>query len=502
MSQSQQGKRVVRWWSVRGLAFRAAAVMLGLAPFALAESALLILDWGRPTYGDDPFMGFSAVRPLFVPSDDGTRYEISPSRQSFFRPESFAIDKPTDEFRIFCLGGSTVQGRPYSIETSFTTWLQMDLQSAAPSRRWEVVNCGGVSYASYRLVPILKEVLGYEPDLIILYTGHNEFLEDRTYGHIKQLPRVVARPCELVAQTRTFTLLQQGYLRLRGRSDRAEAPRRPTLGPETDAMLEYRGGLQQYHRDQKWRRDVIDHFRYNLRRMVQMARDAGVPLLLVNPVCNLRCPPFKTQHRDHLTPDELRQWDALIAEAADAFRIDNLRALSCLQRAAEIDDQHAGLHYLLAECHRELGQTQQARQSYIRAKEHDVCPLRILEPMHRALLEVARRTDTKVVDVRRLFERLGGDGISGKFMLDHVHPSVEGHRLIADALTDELTGQGIVDPVPDWRAAQDRKAREHLDSLGRLYWELGQERLESLRLWTMGKAGKVREAPEDIPASP
>ena len=47
-----------------------------------------------------------------------------------------------------------------------------------------MINCGGVSYASYRLGPILDEVLGYEPDLIMLYTGHNEFLEARTYPRL------------------------------------------------------------------------------------------------------------------------------------------------------------------------------------------------------------------------------------------------------------------------------------------------------------------------------
>ena len=47
-------------------------------------------------------------------------------------------------------------------------------------RPWQVVNCGGVSYASYRLTPILEEVLTYQPDLMIVCTGHNEFLEARS----------------------------------------------------------------------------------------------------------------------------------------------------------------------------------------------------------------------------------------------------------------------------------------------------------------------------------
>ncbi|MBN2474046.1 MAG: tetratricopeptide repeat protein [Pirellulales bacterium] len=480
----------VRRLRLRGIVFRLAAVVLGLAPFIVAEAVFAVLDWGRPAYDEDPFVGFSAAQPLFVLSDDGTRYEIPRSRQVFFRPESFAAQKADDEFRIFCLGGSTVQGRPFAVETSFTTWLEIDLEAADPKRRWEVVNCGGVSYASYRLVPILEEVLGFDPDLIILYTGHNEFLEDRTYAHIKHLPRVVAGPCELASQTRTYTLLRRAYVQLLGVSDAGAEDGRPILGPETEAMLEYRGGLDQYERDDKWRRDVIEHFCYNLDRMVQIAHDAGVPVLLVNPVCNLRdCAPFKAQHRDHLTDDQLRRWESLVSRAGEVQRTDLRRAVRLLQEAAAIDDQHAGAHYRLAKCYDALGMLDQARESYLQAKELDVCPLRILEPMNQAVLETADRTATPVLDVRKIFEDLSQGGIPGGYLLvDHVHPSIAGHRRIADALTDELTARGIVDPVPGWEKTRDQKAEEHLGSLSDLYFAQGQERLESLRGWTQGKA--------------
>jgi hypothetical protein len=55
--------------------------------------------------------------------------------------------------------------------------LELELQATQPDRTWEVINCGGVSYGSWRLVAVLKEVLQYAPDLIILATGENEFLE-------------------------------------------------------------------------------------------------------------------------------------------------------------------------------------------------------------------------------------------------------------------------------------------------------------------------------------
>ena len=485
-----EAERDTRW--VRGLVFRVAAVLLGLSPFVIVEATLVAFDWGRPSYSSDPFVGFHDVQPLFVAGEDGTRREIAPSRQGFFRPDSFSTRKPDDEYRIFCLGGSTVQGRPFGIETSFTTWLELSLQAADRTRKWEVVNCGGVSYASYRLVPILEEILAYQPDLIIVYTGHNEFLEDRTYHHIKYMPEIVARPCRFMAQTRTYNLLHQGYVRLKGAGDQADTPDRPTLRAEVDAMLEYKGGLARYHRDEKWRRDVIEHYRYNIRRMIQICRDAGVDLILANPVSNLRdSPPFKNQHRDGLTPEELKRWENRIARAAELQATNMYQATLALEEALAVDDRHAGTHYLAAKCYDALGDYDRARQSYIRAKDEDICPLRILEPMNRAVLEMARQTGTTLVDVRAVLDAASDAGIpGGVLMVDHVHPSFAGHQLIAHALFMELARQGIVRLESGWEERREEAFQTHFESLDAFYFAKGQETLEALRCWTQGKAGR------------
>jgi len=483
----------------RAVGFRLAAVLLAVVPFALAELLFVILDWGRPTQHDDPFVGFSAIHPLFVRSADGRRYEIPRSRWRCFQPEWFAARKPADEYRIFCLGGSTVQGRPYGPETSFTTWLELNLQLAEPGRKWRVVNCGGVSYATYRLVPILKEVLAREADMIVLYTGHNEFLEDREYGYIRDRPRWIAGPWELLARARTYNLLREGFLRLKGDSPRVRAGR-SILKADVDAILDYRGGLEKYHRDEPWRRGVIEHFRYNVRRMVGMAREAGVAILLIDPPCNLRdCPPFKSQHRDGLTDEQLRRWRALCGEAADHSVLRAARAVERLREAMAIDEKHAGLHYWLAKELDATGETAAAREAYLRAKELDICPLRILEPMNEAIVRIAKETGTPLVDLRKLFEQRSDVGIPGdESFCDHVHPRIAGHRLIADALVDELARQGVVHPRDGWRERQEKVAMDHLGSLGAAYFIEGTRRLESLRGWAAGRAALAppRTAPK------
>lgn len=488
--------------------FRAIAVLLGLAPLVAFEGLCRLCDWGRAEVHDDPFVGFRSVRPLFVLSDDGLRYEIPKSRQWYFRPQSFEAKKPAGEFRIFCIGASTVQGEPFDVETSFPTWLEIELAAADPSHAWKVVNCGGVSYATYRLVPILQEVLRYEPDLVIFYEGQNEFLESRTFDHIRSRGEVVNAAVDMAAHLRTFTLAREGYLRLQGISSSDPPRRRPILPTEVEALLDYRGGLEEYHRDEAWRSGVIAHFRFNLQRIVQLTREAGVRLILMNPVANLSdSPPFKSEHGAGLSAAQLEEWDALCEAAREQLhgeRRDVQRAIRLLEQACELDPLHAGCFYNLAKCYEAAGQFEQAKAAYIEAKELDVCPLRILEPMNDAVLEVAELSETPLVDARRLFEERSEHGIvGGRWLVDHVHPGVEGHQLLADAVAEKMIELGWVAPIDDWQRLKMERFREHYESLDNLYFLRGKARLDRLRGWAHGRVTRRRDpSKETAPGGP
>ncbi len=522
----------------RKLLFRLTALLSGLAPLVLIELALAALGWGEPDWQDDPFVGFRGIRPLFVMNAAQDRYEIPPARQNYFRPQSFPATKAPGEYRVFCLGGSTVQGSPYSTETAFSTWLETALRAADSQRKWRVINCGGVSYASYRLIPILQEVLGYGPDLIVVCTGHNEFLEDRTYRHIKQQPAILAAARGWAARLRIYCLLRAAWLHCRGqtpnaayfvaarrepsgilvgkpgglrRSANKNAPKdskangdgqkpqplpteRPMLGAEVETRLDYRGGLSQYHRDDQWHRDVIAHFGVNLERMAHLTQQAGVTLLLVAPVSNLRdCPPFKSEHRSGLDPRERQRWEQLWNEAKPAYRTDLRQAVACLERAAETDDQHAGLHYQLGQCYDALGDLPRARQHYTLAKDLDVCPLRMLSSMQNVLREVASRTGTAWLDADALIaERCRGGIPDDSWLVDHVHPSIRGHQVIADAIAGWLIAEGALQPEAGYDQRRAAAYQAHLASLDSFYFEEGRRRLEHLRDWARGRATIVR----------
>ncbi|MDG2380733.1 MAG: tetratricopeptide repeat protein [Pirellulaceae bacterium] len=478
----------------RKILTRLFAVGLGLAPLLLFELFLALAGWGDPKTSVDPFVGFRNTRPLFVLDPSQQQYQVAANRQLCFRPDQFAAAKDNNEFRIFCLGGSTVQGRPYAIETSFTRWLELSLQAADPTRQWQVVNCGGISYASYRLVPILEEVLHYQPDLIIVYTGHNEFLEDRSYQSIKSRPEWLALTLETASQLRTFNLLRSAYLG----SHQAPSLSENVLPEEVQARLDFRGGLAQYKRDPGWHRGVVAHFQFNLERMIQMAHQAGVPIWIADPVTNLRtCPPFKSALRDQLSLQDQQAWNHLRQRASDSYRTDMTSSLGLLQQALAIDDEHAGLWYDMAKCYEAIGQFDLARQAYRQARDCDICPLRMITPLYKALERVNSKKRTKVIPVRTLFEQRCQHGIPGGFLLvDHVHPSMTGHRMIAELITNEMIQEQIVTPVAGWQQNRAASFQAHTSSLDDKYYMEGQRRLKGLQSWASGRARQIPPAQE------
>ena len=469
--------------------YRVVFVLLGFGIFGVAELICVLFGWGRPADYEDPFVGFSRIHPLFVLNQGTGRYEIPKAKQKFFSPDSFPAEKGGETFRIFSFGGSTVKGRPYSKETSFTTWLRLTLQAADPTQDWESINCGGISYASYRLVPMVRECLDYEPDLFIICTGHNEFLEDRTYEHLKEMPETLATSHSLVSRLRTYTLFRAALLNATGMETKPPSADRHVMAEDVEALLDYRGGLEVYDRNDQWTDDVIHHYEHNLRAMIAMARGAGVKVLLVKPPSNLRdSPPFKSQNKDGLSLDEILEWERSTSEAKGHFRDNQAAAAELLEKALRIDDRHALTWYELGKCREALGQTARARAAFLKARENDICPLRMLTPMEKALERVANETGIPLVDAHALLESESRLRILGSDQLvDHIHPSIEGHQKIADALLAEMVTQGWAKRGIEWSAKRDAAFKSHRASLDQNYFIEAQRALYGLNSWAAGR---------------
>ncbi|MBW2467254.1 MAG: SGNH/GDSL hydrolase family protein, partial [Deltaproteobacteria bacterium] len=292
-SSSDKSGRVPLWQAI----FLPVAAILVF--FLLLEGGLALLGVKPTLKTEDPFVGFASNVPLFVPGPGpmGKNYlTTAQNKLNNFNQQSFPQEKAPNTFRIFSLGGSTTYGRPYNDLTSFSNWLRELLPVADRSKNWEVINAGGISYASYRSAYLMEELINYQPDLFIVYTGHNEFLEERTYGQIRDMSPIIRTTVSVLARTRTWSAMTTAFQKL-GIHPEEDEEERDNLALEVVTILDKSAGLERYTRDDPLQEKILRHYRISLERMVAMARSVGAKIIFVTPAGSLNdCTPFKSEH--------------------------------------------------------------------------------------------------------------------------------------------------------------------------------------------------------------
>ncbi|MEZ4415900.1 MAG: tetratricopeptide repeat protein [Gemmatimonadota bacterium] len=427
--------------------------------FLLVMEGLLYLAGVKPLQErSDPLVGFAGYSPLFVEAStpDGERvFETASTKFNWFNQQQFPVPKAAGVQRVFCLGGSTTYGRPYEDRTSFCGWLRAFLPAVDPGKRWEVINAGGISYASYRVVRVMEELTRHEPDLFVIYTGHNEFLEKRTYDRLLQTPEFMRDLASLASRLRLYSLL----------SDIVYPPK-AQLGTEVEAVLDRSVGPEDYHRDDAMRDAVLEHFQISLQRMADIGQQSGAGIIFVSPASNIRdFSPFKSEPSAGLDATEvvqIRQLKASITEQVDAQEYQ--RAADLATGGLAIDPRDADLLFLEGRALLALGDTNEARGAFILARDEDVAPLRALTPIPDIVSEVASRTANGLVDFAGMVERAAPDGIPGEeSFLDHVHPTIEVNRRLALAIIDEMVEMEVATPVSSWNEAEIASISERVN---------------------------------------
>ena len=447
---------------------------------------------------EDPYVGFSSYVPLFVEEEAGGKaiLKTAPNKLRFFNLQQFPKSKPEGTFRIFCVGGSTTYGRPYDDTTSFCGWLRHFLPAADPSKKWEVINAGGISYASYRVAKLMEELVRYEPDLFIVYAGHNEFLERRTYASHFERPSGVDALGGLLAHSRTYALLQKVLPGKQTEPGSSASPSAYQLPAEVVTILDQSVGPEAYERDDRLREQILIHFRFNLRRMIQLAGTSGAKVILVVPASNLRdSSPFKSVHQAGLTIRSRRAFRGLLDQVRKLLDEDNAAAaLNAADQALEIDHRYAELHFLRGHALVKLGRHEEARQSYLLAIEEDVCPLRAFKEIQQMVADVAQEQNVPCVDFARIAGEAAKHNIPGRdLFLDHVHPTIATNRLLAGAILDGMVACKLAVPQGSWGPAAIDQITDHVErNLDHRQHGIALRNLSKVLGW----AGKLEEAGE------
>lgn len=460
---------------------------------------ILFLTGTETTYqSQDPFLGFESVVPLFekVQENKPKVYRTRRSKLEWFNYQEFLAQKPANGYRVFCFGGSTTFGRPYIYKTSFSNWLQALLQDLMPQTYIEVVNVGGVSYASYRIVNLMQEMTLYQPDLFIVYSGHNEFLENRTYEDILETPESVMKVRKALNNLRTYSLIRRKWLALK-EEEATSAHKKFEMKGEVTPILDQSMGLDRYDRDLFQREAVFEHFSTNIQRMVEIAQNNGIKIIFVVPPSNEKdFSPFKSQIAP-LSPDQKNEW--IMRYENGRFNLDSRNyqvANDAFSEAIKIDSTYADLRYRNGQCLFSMGIYPEAKNEFVSAVDLDVAPLRATSEIQNRIRRLCGERDVPCIDLVAILEQQCmneyGHNIPGsEYFLDHAHPKIAVHQLLAEKLATTLMDHKIIDTQKEWSQV-NRPALYHsvMSTVDTVYYAMRELNLAKVLNW----AGKHQEA--------
>jgi len=403
--------------------------------FVLLELALWASGVSLLVEREDPFRGFSGLITVFESRGDTYQTRL-PKPGGTFNDQSFRARKPTGGVRIFTLGGSSSYGFPWSAPVAFTAILGDVLAAAHPDRPIEAVNASGVSYAMHRLNIVADELFRYEPDIFVIYSGHNEFIEPEFFNALKRRGSARNRFEYVLANTHVYSGMQA----LLGNV--AETPRPNDL--VFDETVRRRDSVT-YSPQSK--QAVVEEYRWRLQRLVRRAHERGIRVVMCTVPSNLRdWRPDKSVVDSTLEETGRQRWDACFRAGKDGLASrDYEAALEDFGRALELSPDHALTFYLMAQSYEGLGQWSEARRLYRRARDEDASPSRALSAVNTAIRDVAREEGALLVDIDELFTAQSPYGLVGFNLIeDYVHPTLEGHVEISWHLWAALERSGWI----------------------------------------------------------
>lgn len=408
-----------------------AVVSIGF--LGLAELVLWLAGAPSLIEREDPFRGFSGIVTVFERNGDVFRTRAVSAKDTF-NDQSFLVDKPAGGVRIFCLGGSSAYGFPWGAEAAFTGILGDVLAASHPQLHIEAVNASGLSYGMHRVNLVADELLGYEPDIFIVYSGHNEFVEPAFFEALKHRSVVRTRGEYLLAHSRVYAAMRSAFESLA----EANASTRDDFG-----TLVRRDETRVFSAQEK--AAIVAEFRWRLERLVSRARKAGVKVVLVTVPANLRqWRPQASTGLAALTEDRRREWSEAFASAKRRLQAGEFEAAAAdLEEAARIAPSHAETQFLLGQACEKLGRFDEARLAYGGACDADASPIRRVSGINDAIREMARQQGVLLLDADRIFEQQSEHGLVGYNLIeDYVHPTRAGHELIAWHLWEAMEQAG------------------------------------------------------------
>ncbi|MGE5499869.1 MAG: GDSL-type esterase/lipase family protein [Syntrophothermus sp.] len=368
--------------------------------FVLLEASLQLFGYGK----DIPQWYSVSDKKYILNPDIARRYFFSMKEVPTSNHDAFDKVKSVNTFRVFVLGESSGAGYPYLPIGAFSGYLQRRLEFLYPDINVEVINLSMTAINTYTLRDLMPGVLGQRPDLIVIYTGHNEYygaLGVNSMGVIGKSPALVNMYIKL-NRFKTVELIRNIIQSLS-----KKLPNEKASGSEGTLMSRMaEGGQIPFGSDQYTA--GLKQFESNMKAILEMARESHVPVIMGTLTSNLK--------------DQV--------------------PLSLLQNER---DRSAGNVYSQAQSEYSKGNAAAALELFKKARDLDAIRFRAPGEINRIIKNLGKEYNFPVADVDSAFNSNSPGGITGNdLMTDHLHPNLKGYQLMGKIFYETMKKSAVL----------------------------------------------------------
>ncbi len=368
--------------------FYAVLVLLPVIFLILLEVILRLTNYG---YNFNEWKSIGEGKQV-LNSDIGRKYFPSGAFVPSTSEDEFDIHKKPGTFRVFVLGESSAEGFPFSPMGSFARYIRRRLELVYPNTPIEVINLGMTAINSYTLLDLLPGVLKQKPDLILIYTGHNEYYGALGVGSVESFgsSRTLIRLILYLNRFKTTQLVRNAIhwvMSLFSSKNNAEAGTIMSRIVKDKYILLNSKGFN----------EGIQQFKENMTDILKMIKDKGVPVIIGRQVSNLKDqkPFISVPTPGYQTADQVYD------EAESALKNNNFKMADSL---------------------------------FLLAKDLDALRFRAPEKINTTIDNLGKEFNVPVVPIDSIFDFASPDGIVGNnLIVDHLHPNIKGYELMGKA---------------------------------------------------------------------
>ncbi len=391
--------------------------------FLITEVVLRISGYGT---GLEVFKEEPLLKNYYVINKElGRRYFPNTQTAPLVSSDVMLVKKPENGLRLFVFGGSSAAGYPYFFNGAFSRMLKDRLIDMFPDRTVEIVNLAMPAVNSFTILDLAEDIIKYDPDMFLIYGGHNEFYGALGSGSTESIAsrRFFIKLYLKLQHLRVFQLLSNTISKI----SNVFSPPATKEDTSNQTLMERMVKEQVIAYGSPLFLETHETFKTNIEEIKQIAAENNISLYLGELVSNIADqPPFKSVSGNQVN-------DSLLTLLNEYSTLNRSMAEMALK-----DPGNALYLYSFAKALQLEGHKEQAKRLFYFAKDYDALRFRASEKINQILKSLASN-QTTFVAVKKYFEEQSDFGLIGNnLMLEHLHPNVKGNFLVAKAFAESI----------------------------------------------------------------